>query len=199
MSTQDLNQTIKRVLASGDTNHLSDEGDVRRAVTEHQQEFPYEREEEAQVTRREFCNFLALTSTALFVSAAGFAAKSKLDARGTPALPPARIDGAQNLAPNSSLNFRYPNEHDTAILVRTGDGNYYAYGQKCTHLACPVYYEQQRDRLECPCHEGGFEVRTGNVIYGPPPRPLDRIKLEVREGGEVWAVGREAGNHESHV
>ncbi len=187
------------MLAGEDVNHLSDEGDVRRAIASHQQEFPYERDEEAQVTRREFCNFLALTSTALFVSAAGFAAKSKLDARGTPNLLPARIDGAQNLAPGSALNFRYPNESDTAILVRTADGQYYAYGQKCTHLACPVYYEQQRDRLECPCHEGGFEVRTGNVIYGPPPRPLDRIELEVREGGEVWATGRRAGNHESHV
>lgn len=197
MSANNLNQTIKRVMANENT--FSDEGDVRRAVAPHQKDFPYERGEEAQVTRREFCNFLAVTSTALFASAAGFAAKSQLDARGTPDLQPARIDGAANLAPGSSLNFLYPNEGDTAILVRAPDGGYYAYGQKCTHLACPVYYERQRDRLECPCHEGGFEVRTGNVIYGPPPRPLDRIRLEVRDGGEVWAIGREAGSHESHV
>ena len=46
-----------------------------------QADFPYEREGEAQVTRREFCNFLGLTSAALFVGAAGFAAKAAIDAR----------------------------------------------------------------------------------------------------------------------
>jgi len=39
-------------------NVLSDERDVRIATASYQAEFPYERDEEAQVTRREFCNFL---------------------------------------------------------------------------------------------------------------------------------------------
>ena len=176
----------------------SDEGDVRRAVAPHQRDFPYERGEEAHVTRREFCNFLALTSTALFAAAAGFAAKAALDSRGTESFAPSKIEGAEALAPGSALNFRYPTADDTAILVRTADGQYYAYGQKCTHLTCPVYFERQRQRLECPCHEGGFDVRTGGVLYGPPPRPLDQIVLEVR-GAEVWAVGRKAGEHERSV
>ena len=173
---------------------LSDERNVRRAIAPHQHDFPYERGEEAQVTRREFCNFLALTSTALFVSAAGVAGKAALDGRGEQAYAPIKIEGAAALAPGSALNFRYPTEDETAILVRAADGQYFAYGQKCTHLACPVYYEQRRQRLECPCHEGGFDVRNGNVLYGPPPRPLDQIVLEVRDG-EVWAVGRKAGDH----
>ncbi|MFY9555570.1 MAG: Rieske (2Fe-2S) protein [Blastocatellia bacterium] len=178
---------------------LSDERDVRRAIAPHQQDFPYQRSEEAQVTRREFCNFLALTSTTLFVSAAGIAGKAALDARADTSHEPMRIEGAQSVEPGSSLNFRYPYKDDTAILVRSLDGEYYAYGQKCTHLACPVYFESMRQRLECPCHEGGFELRTGNVLYGPPPRPLDQIILEVREGGEVWAVGRKAGGNEQSV
>lgn len=176
----------------------SDERDVRRAVAVHQHDFPYERGEEAQVTRREFCNFLALTSTALFAAAAGFAAKAALDSRRAEEFAPAKIEGAEALAPGAALNFRYPTEDDTAILVRTREGEYHAFGQKCTHLACPVYLEQQRQRLECPCHEGGFDVRTGQVLYGPPPRPLDEIVLE-RRGAEVWAVGRKAGAHERAV
>ena len=178
---------------------VSDEGDVRRAVAPHQHDFPYDRGEEAQVTRREFCNFLGLTSTALFVSAAGLAGKAALDAREVTRYTPERIEGAESLAPGASLNFRYPKETDTAILVRLADGQYFAYGQKCTHLACPVYFEQRRQRLECPCHEGGFDVRTGNVLSGPPPRPLDQIVLEVRDGGEVWAIGRKAADHERSV
>ena len=178
---------------------LSDEQDVRLAIAPYQHHFPYERSEEAQVTRREFCNFLALTSTTLFVSAAGLAGKAALDARAEPSQAPKRIEGAHSLAPGSSLNFHYPNEDDTAILVRSSDGEYHAYGQKCTHLACPVYFEPMGQRLECPCHEGGFDLRTGNVLYGPPPRPLDQIILEVREDGDVWAVGRKAGGHERSV
>ena len=176
----------------------SDESDVRRAVAPHQRDFPYERGEEAQVTRREFCNFLALTSTALFASAAGFAAKAALDSRTAESFKPLKIEGAESLAPGSALNFRYPTEDDTAILIRTREGEFHAYGQKCTHLACPVYFEKQKQPLECPCHEGGFDVRTGNVLYGPPPRPLDEIVLVLR-GAEVWAVGRKAGENERSV
>jgi len=190
--------SINRKSTSVADGELSNEVDVRRAIAPHQHDFPYERGEEAQVTRREFCNFLALTSTALFVGAAAVAGKAALDARGEHTFAPIKIDGAEALTPGSALNFQYPSEGETAILVRAADGAYFAYGQKCTHLACPVYYERQRQRLECPCHEGGFDIRSGNVLYGPPPRPLDQILLEVR-GREVWAVGRKAGGHERNV
>lgn len=190
-----LSNTIREVLSES----ISDEGDVRAATRPHQHDFPYDRGEEAQVTRREFCNFLAVTSTALFVGAAGLAGKAVLDRTGVEQFTPAKIEGAAALAPGSSLNFRYPTEKDTAILIRTADGQFFAYGQKCTHLSCPVYFEREHGRLECPCHEGGFDARTGNVLYGPPPRPLDSIELEVREGGEVWALGRKAGGDEHSV
>lgn len=171
------------------TKNLSDETDVRVATESFQAEFPYERDEEAQVTRREFCNFLGLTSAALFVGATGFAAKAALDERESVPIPAARIDGAESLAPNSSLNFTYPTERDSAILVRTADGAYHAYGQKCTHLSCPVYYAREHQRLECPCHEGAFNAATGAVLYGPPPRALDAIEIEMRDG-QIWAIGR---------
>ena len=180
-SKKNLSETIERV--------LSDESDVRAATAPFQAEFPYERDEEAQVTRREFCNFLGLTSAALFVGAAGFATKAALDARESVSLPPARIDGAAALAPNSSLNFSYPSERDSAILIRSADGAYHAYGQKCTHLSCPVYYSREHQRLECPCHEGAFNAATGAVLYGPPPRALDAIEIEMRDG-QIWAIGR---------
>jgi nitrite reductase/ring-hydroxylating ferredoxin subunit len=183
----DLKNTINRV--------LSDEGDVRAATAPYQADFPYERDEEAQVTRREFCNFLGLTSAALFIGAGGFAAKAALDARKSESFVAAPIDGAEALAPNSSMNFNYPAAGDSAILVRTSDGAYHAYGQKCTHLSCPVYYSRDHQRLECPCHEGAFDVASGNVLYGPPPRALDAIEIEVR-GGQVWAIGRSASTDE---
>jgi Rieske Fe-S protein len=182
-----LDATIKKVL---------DEQDVRAATAPYQADFPYDRDEEAQVTRREFCNFLGLTSAALFIGAAGFAGKAALEAHSTETFASAKIDGAELLLPGTSLNFRYPTEKDTAILVRTLDGSYHAFGQKCTHLSCPVYFDRDHQRLECPCHEGAFDASTGNVLHGPPPRPLDVVNLEVRETGEVWALGRTPGTGE---
>ncbi|HSE96969.1 MAG TPA: hypothetical protein VLD57_01790, partial [Blastocatellia bacterium] len=117
MSSKNIDDLMLRA-AGGE---LSDERDVRRAIAPHQHDFPYERDEEAQVTRREFCNFLALTSTALFVSAAGVAGKAVLDSRGEQTFAPMKIEGAETLAPGSALNFRYPTERDTAILVRAAD------------------------------------------------------------------------------
>ena len=181
-----LSETIKRVIGN---EELSDERDVRAATAPFQAEFPYERDEEAQITRREFCNFLGLTSAALFAGAAGFATKAALDARKSESFAVTRIAEAEALAPNSSLNFSYPTERDSAILIRTADGAYHAFGQKCTHLSCPVYYSRDHQRLECPCHEGAFDVATGDVLYGPPPRALDVIELETRDG-QVWATGR---------
>lgn len=191
MSSNNLAEAINKV--------MSDERDVREATASHQHEFPYDRDEEGQVTRREFCNFLFLTSSALFVSAAGFAGKAVLDTQaGTPQPAALKIEGAGTLQPGMALNFLYPNEDETAILIRARDGKFYAYGQKCTHLSCPVYYSKQDDRLECPCHEGGFDVHDGRNLYGPPPRPLDRIDIEERNG-EVWAIGRTESGNERNI
>jgi nitrite reductase/ring-hydroxylating ferredoxin subunit len=190
--TKNLTETIKRIV---ENERRSDESDVRVATAPYQADFPYDRDEEAQVTRREFCNFLGLTSAALFLGAGGFAAKAALDARKSESFSAARIDGAETLAPNSSLNFSYPTERDSAILIRTHDGAYRAYGQKCTHLSCPVYYSRDHQRLECPCHEGAFDAATGNVLYGPPPRALDPIEVELR-GEQVWVTGRRASTDE---
>ena len=84
--------------------------------------------------------------------------------------------------------FRYPGPEDPCILIRRGEDEYVAFSQKCTHLSCAVYYAPNRDRLECPCHEGYFSVRDGRVLQGPPQRPLPRVVLE-RRGDALLAVG----------
>lgn len=184
----DLSETIDKV--------LSDETDVRKATNAHQIEFPYNQDREAEVTRREFCNFLFLTSSALFAGAAGFAAKAAYDAGKEHTFTPMPIEGAAEMAPGTAINFSYPAEGDSAILIRSKDGSYHAFGQKCTHLSCPVYYAKEHGRLECPCHEGGFSETTGEVLYGPPPRPLDKIEIRV-EGGQVIASSREVRGNET--
>jgi nitrite reductase/ring-hydroxylating ferredoxin subunit len=174
---------------------LSDESDVRDATRAAQAEFPYGQQTEAQVTRREFCNFLFLTSSALFAGAAGFALKAAYESRNTARFYPERIEGAAAMEPGTALSFNYPGKDDSAILIRATDGSYHAFGQKCTHLSCPVHYSKENDRLECPCHEGAFNAKTGEVLYGPPQRPLDNIPIEVHNG-DIFAAGREVRGSE---
>ena len=137
--------------------------------------------ETARLSRRAFCRRAALSATA--VAAAPTIAAGRQDAT-------RKIEGAELLMLGYAMTFRYPTERDLAILVRTRDNRYYAYTQNCTHQGCPVNLERAHDRLECPCHQGAYDIQTGEHLFGPPRRALTRISLELRPGGEVWAVGR---------
>jgi len=48
----------------------------------------------------------------------------------------------------------------------------------CTHLGCIVKWEENKNRFYCPCHKGIFD-KTGKVIGGPPPAPLDEFTVEL--------------------
>jgi cytochrome b6-f complex iron-sulfur subunit len=144
---------------------------------------------EDQVSRRKFCNRLLVTSSSLLVGASALGSV-RVNHDSQVAYPPQKIEGAEALMPGSSMYFNYPRRTDPAILVRSQAGEYYAFGQKCSHRGCSVYFDRNRRCLECPCHKGAFDAQTGFVLNGPPTRPLDQVVLQVRAGGAVWAVGR---------
>src|SRR5207247_1452627 len=92
--------------------------------------------------------------------------------------PPIRAIAELRQVPvGSSMPFVYPDEHDTCLLIRRGDIDFVAYGQKCTHLSCAVVPRVELGQLLCPCHEGCFDMGSGRPISGPPRRPLPRITL----------------------
>ncbi|MEU5526848.1 Rieske 2Fe-2S domain-containing protein [Micromonospora chersina] len=64
-------------------------------------------------------------------------------------------------------------------------GNYVAFSKICTHAGCPAsLYEQQTNRLLCPCHQSQFLI-TDNAkpVFGPANRPLPQLPIEVDEEG----------------
>jgi len=72
--------------------------------------------------------------------------------------------------------------------VLTSDGsNFIAYDPKCTHLNCPYHWDPDKNEFLCPCHGGRFDI-NGNVLGGPPPRPLDRLNVQV-EKGQILILG----------
>ena len=117
-------------------------------------------------------------------------------ARGEPDSGERSIVAVEDLRVEEPHLFRYPTDRDPAILLLRPDGDLAAYSQKCTHLGCVVFLDAEADELVCPCHEGGFSETTGEVLYGPPPRPLDKIEIEVHNG-RVFATRREVRSNES--
>ena len=140
----------------------------------------------SRVTRRRFCNELLLTTGVVLATPAAVAAMQD----SMVAYPPKKIDGAETLLPGSSLYFDYPTRNDPAVLLRTSEGDYKAYNRRCSHAGCSVEFDAPRRCLSCPCHKGAYDARMGYVMYGPPRRPLDEIVLQVRRGGQIWAVCR---------
>jgi menaquinol-cytochrome c reductase iron-sulfur subunit len=66
------------------------------------------------------------------------------------------------------------------VWLYSEDGETFtAYSGTCTHLGCSYGYDQKRDRFVCPCHRGVFDVKTGAVLSGPPPRALDTLPVKV--------------------
>jgi Rieske Fe-S protein len=149
--------------------------------------------EESNIPRRTFCNGLLLTSAGLALAASDLKGQTKGQQGTSLFYPPVKIEGAERVLPGSFLYFNYPRANDPAVLVRAPDGEYLAYSRKCAHLGCSVEFDSARQCFACPCHRGVYDARTGYVVYGPPPRPLDQIVLQMRGGGELWAVGRRTG------
>ncbi|MFE9043212.1 ubiquinol-cytochrome c reductase iron-sulfur subunit [Streptomyces sp. NPDC012421] len=142
-------------------------------------------------TRRDYLRIVATVSGGLAVGGIGVASgilHRHGDSEGAPE--PKKI--ADRILPGESLAFRYPGDGDRAIAVRMEDGTLAGYSAVCTHLACAVLWRGDRGsegELYCPCHEGVFDARTGEVTAGPPPRGLPKVILIEQVDGSVWAIG----------
>jgi len=68
-----------------------------------------------------------------------------------------------------------------AWIVNQDNNRFIVYDPKCTHLNCPYYWNNDRQIFQCPCHGAEFDI-NGNVLAGPPPRPLDRLEFTIQEG-----------------
>ena len=168
---------------------MSDERKNQRPIW--REEFSVDAPEDAYVLRRQFTKFLVLTSASM-ACGNGWIWLRSLTASARAEYPERVVARASDLTPGSVRTFSYPGPQDPCILFRRANGSLAAFSQKCTHLSCAVYYAAERDRLECPCHDGYFSAENGRVLQGPPPRPLPRIRIEQR-GDDVVALGVEEG------
>jgi nitrite reductase/ring-hydroxylating ferredoxin subunit len=151
------------------------------------EDFPIDWEEDHYVSRREFFRFMTLASGGLTAGSVALAAWSQVP-RGRRTFERALIARVGDVPVGGSQPFSYPRPADLCVLIQPEPGKFVAYSRRCTHLSCPVEYQEDRRRLYCPCHNGAFAVDDGHVLQGPPSRPLPRIELEV-VGDQIFATG----------
>lgn len=80
------------------------------------------------------------------------------------------------------------NEEEISVYILTEDGrNYVALSNICTHLGCRVRWISDQGQFFCPCHNAIFN-KQGEVVTGPPPRPLDQYVVKVEEE-QIYVLG----------
>ncbi len=67
------------------------------------------------------------------------------------------------------------------FVVRTDQETLVALSAVCTHVHCILAFDDTQRALTCPCHNGAFDL-SGNVLSGPPHRPLERFRVETQLG-----------------
>lgn len=77
-------------------------------------------------------------------------------------------------------------QHNVWLFTEDGE-QFTAFNGRCTHLGCGYNYDAENTRYHCPCHHGLFDLKTGAVLGGPPPRALDTLSVKV-EDGDVYVL-----------
>lgn len=79
-------------------------------------------------------------------------------------------------------------EEELAMYVVTENGrDFVAISNICTHLGCRVRWITKEEQFFCPCHNGVFD-KQGNVVSGPPPKPLNQYQVKL-ENDQLFILG----------
>ena len=70
------------------------------------------------------------------------------------------------------------------VLANVG-GQIYAFGNECTHRGGPLGEGLlEGDEVECPFHQGRFNVKTGEAVQPPPTEPVATYQVKV-DGSDI--------------
>ena len=71
------------------------------------------------------------------------------------------------------------------VMITNAGGKLYAIDNACTHVGGPLASGALEGHVvTCPWHGSKFDVRTGEVVRGPAPRPVKIHEVKV-EGNDV--------------
>jgi menaquinol-cytochrome c reductase iron-sulfur subunit len=69
----------------------------------------------------------------------------------------------------------------SVFVNRSAEGKLQVLSPICPHLGCSVGWHENQNKFICPCHGGQFGP-DGSRISGPPPRGLDKLEAQVKDG-----------------
>jgi arsenite oxidase small subunit len=106
------------------------------------------RNNERKLDRRGFMKTLVGAAGVFAVSSLpwGVLAAKELNGLGDKKYPKQKITAVNSLPVGDAVDFAFPGEHDSAILIRLSENKYVAYQNACTHLRCPVSGKRMREK-----------------------------------------------------
>ena len=90
------------------------------------------------------------------------------------------VANADDVAPEEPIKVQVGDEE---IALYHVDGDIYATSNICTHaFASMVDGYQEGVEIECPLHEGRFNIKTGAPVCPPVSEPLRTFEVKVENG-----------------
>jgi nitrite reductase/ring-hydroxylating ferredoxin subunit len=75
------------------------------------------------------------------------------------------------------------NVNGKPILLVNLNGTFYAIGNTCTHMSCPLSKGTLKgENVECVCHGSMFSLKTGEVARGPAAKAEPKYDVRVENG-----------------
>ncbi len=157
-----------------------------------------------ELTRRTFLKLGGggIAAGAAALTSAGALAKEDGTDVGRVTLPyPEKPIGTAGTMPvNKPVAFNYPDKASPCVAVRMGQAvpggvgpnhDIVAYSVMCTHMGCPVTYDETSRNFKCPCHFSVFDSeKEGQMVTGQATENLPIIILAYNDKDDsVTAVG----------
>jgi thiosulfate dehydrogenase [quinone] large subunit len=92
---------------------------------------------------------------------------------------------AKDVPAGEAATFTVPTSGDPGIVINTNH-TFYAYDAVCPHAGCTVGWAPQNNMIVCPCHGSEFNVTTGDVLNGPAPHGLTKLKVVEESNGNLY-------------
>jgi cytochrome b6-f complex iron-sulfur subunit len=134
--------------------------------------------------RREFLNWLSLGWISFTAaSAVGMTALGRFFFPNVLFEPPSifKVGFPADFA-EGQVDLRFKEKHRVWVIKE--QGSIYALLAVCTHLGCTPSWLAADNKFKCPCHGSGF-YKSGINFEGPAPRPLERVKINLAEDGQI--------------
>ncbi|HEV3188471.1 MAG TPA: Rieske 2Fe-2S domain-containing protein [Acidimicrobiales bacterium] len=96
------------------------------------------------------------------------------------------LGSASQVPKNQAASFTIPSSGDPGIVIHTDAGEFVGYDAVCPHTGCTVGYSNSAKIIVCPCHGSEFQVSNGDVIVGPAPHGLTKLKIVEGANGNLY-------------